>query len=89
MTQCRIYRGIKFYIQDSWNCGHINLVINNISATRGDVDAISATLSKDLGVKFQDLGNSGQRVWGISRNQLEYFTRLTSEATWSNGKGKF
>lgn len=40
MTQCRIYRGIKFYIQDAWNCGHINLVINNINAKQGDLDAV-------------------------------------------------
>lgn len=79
MTQCRIYHGVKFHIQDHWKCGHINLVINGIDTKLGQLDAVSADLSEDLGVEFQDLHNATQRVWGISRFQFEYFTHLTSE----------
>ena len=79
MTECRIYCGVKFHIHDHWKCGHINLVINDIDTKQGELDAVSTKLSEDLGVEFQDLHNASQRVWGISRFQLEYFTQLTLE----------
>ena len=79
MTQCRIYHGVKFHIQDSWKCGHINLVINNIDARQSQLEAMSASLSEDLGVNFQDFSKSNHRVWGISRDQFKHFLGLTYE----------
>jgi hypothetical protein len=79
MTECRIYHGVKFHIQDHWKCGHINLVINGIETKQDELDAVSTKLSEDLGVEFQDMHNASQRVWGISRFQLAHFTQLTSE----------